>query len=412
MAVLGNPTQALARLALVPDPRVRSHLIDQFGRLGVNPRLLIDRLPTAAELGQRQGLLMALAESARGPEVWSTRDRDAAIAAARLLLGTDPDPGVHSAAELLLRRLGRDDLVRAALGAATPANAPAPGQGWFIGPNGHTFAVTGPLQGWVGTPENESNHGQDEVQHYVQTSRALAVATTEVTIGQYRTFLDDNPDVKPPNAVREARDTDMAAGHINWYNAVRYCNWLSARAGLPACYPEPVAPGLRLEAGALDRPGYRLPTEAEWELFCRAGSTTARPFESADELLPRYAWTWLNSDDHTQHVARLWPNRLGLFDVLGNQWEWCHDGLNERRRATSIYPPGTPEHPAADQHEPVTIAGAGDANDATPPNVRAQRGGAFDYAPKWSRSGARYFARVFIGDSYSGLRVVRTLNPR
>jgi formylglycine-generating enzyme required for sulfatase activity len=386
-------------------------VIDQFGRLGTSPGFLIDRLPAATEPGQRQGLMMALAESALSLEAWSTRDRDAAVAAARLMLGTDPDPGVHSTAELLLRRLGRDDLVRAALGAATPANAPAPGQSWFVGPNGHTFAVTGPLEGWVGSPENESRRSQDEVQHYVRTGRALAIATTEVTVDQYRAFLKAN-DITPPDAIREARDGDTAAGYIHWYNAARYCNWLSTRAGLPACYPEPVTPGLRLEAGALDGPGYRLPTEAEWELFCRAGSTTARPFESADELLLRYAWTWLNSDDHTQRVARLWPNRLGLFDVLGNQWEWCHDGLNERRRATSIYPPGTLEQPAADQHEPVIIAGAGDANDATPPNVRAQRGGAFDYAPKWSRSGARYFARVFIGDSYSGLRVVRTLNAR
>jgi formylglycine-generating enzyme required for sulfatase activity len=355
---------------------------------------------------------MALAESALSSGAWSTRDRDAAIAAARLMLGTDTDPGVHSAAELLLRRLGHEDVIRAVRDAATPASAPAPGQGWFIGPNGHTFAVTGPLEGWVGTPENESRRSPEEVRHYVRTGRAVAVATTEVTAGQYRAFLKENSDVKPPDAAREAPDPDTAAGYINWYNAVRYCNWLSARAGLPACYPEPVASGLTLEAGALDRPGYRLPTEAEWELFCRAGSITARPFESADELLPRYAWTWLNSDDRTQRVARLWPNRLGLFDLLGNQWEWCHDGLNERRRALSIYPPGTPEQPAADQHEPVTIAGTGEASDTGPPSVRAQRGGAFDYAPKWSRSGARYFARVFVGDSYSGLRVVRTLGPR
>ena len=76
----------------------------------------------------------------------------------------------------------------------------------------------------------------------------------------------------------------------------------------------------------MKRTGFRMPTEAEWEYFCRAGTQTARPFGESTDLLSRYAWTWLNSGNQIHPVGQLLPNEFGLFDVLGNAWEWCQDG--------------------------------------------------------------------------------------
>ena len=103
---------------------------------------------------------------------------------------------------------------------------------------------------------------------------------------------------------------------------------------------------------ALEHHGYRLPTEAEMEYFCRANTSTSRPFGETEELLPKFAWTWLNSGDRLHPVGMLLPNELGLFDVLGNAYEWCHDGRDERTvGALTPYPEASIDHPANDEDD-------------------------------------------------------------
>ena len=102
------------------------------------------------------------------------------------------------------------------------------------------------------------------------------------------------------------------------------------------CYPGEIRPGMVVSRRAVGRLGYRLPTEAEAEFIARAGTETARSFGTSEELLPRYAWTWLTSADRTRPVGSLLPNEFGLFDTLGNVWEWCHDG--PPRSAPGEYP--------------------------------------------------------------------------
>ena len=103
---------------------------------------------------------------------------------------------------------------------------------------------------------------------------------------------------------------------VSWWDAVRFCNLLSARAGLTSAY--------RIDGDDVDwdtsADGFRLPTEAEWERACRAGTTGAR-YGDLDAI----AWYRANSDGRPHDVGGKEPNVWGLHDTLGNVWEWCWD---------------------------------------------------------------------------------------
>jgi serine/threonine protein kinase/formylglycine-generating enzyme required for sulfatase activity len=387
------------------DPRLRSLLIQDLARSAILPsRLLSDRLGLPGlDPAECQAILLALAEALQAGRTPLAETE--AIATARRLLREDPDPGVHSAAQLFLTRSGpARPSVLTVVESSLPLRRQDPGRHWEAGPNGHTLAVLpGPLEFCMGSCQEEPDNEPPTPPQHRRIDRSIAVATTAVTIAQFRAF---RPSYREDP--RYATPPDCPAIGINWYDAAAYCNWLSQQAGLHDssqwCYPETIGPDMAVPAGAADRPGFRLPTEAEREFFCRAGTATSRPFGYSDALLPRYAWTWLSAENHTWPVARLLPNEFGLFDVLGNVWEWCHDGQpNNDGDPYPPYPSGTRDDPAHDADP-----GRPDIHDAT---RRILRGGAFDYAPGWARSTARYNMTVSRGDPYQGFRVVRTVQP-
>lgn len=105
---------------------------------------------------------------------------------------------------------------------------------------------------------------------------------------------------------------------VSWLEAVQFCNALSRAEGLGSCYEVGDDPdGLDVHWDAV-APGYRLPTEAEWEHACRAGSSGVRYGELAD-----VAWFRGNSGGRVHDVATRTPNAWGLHDLIGNVWEWC-----------------------------------------------------------------------------------------
>ena len=92
---------------------------------------------------------------------------------------------------------------------------------------------------------------------------------------------------------------------------------------------------MSIPANVLERTGYRLPTEAEWEYACRAGAVTSRYYGNSINLLNAYAWYQANSKEHAWTCGSLLPNDLGLFDMLGNEFEWVQDNTMRKMPRTN-----------------------------------------------------------------------------
>jgi len=114
-------------------------------------------------------------------------------------------------------------------------------------------------------------------------------------------------------------DTQGPVERIRWTEAALYCNARSGKEGLKQCYNSQT---WECDFAA---DGYRLPTEAEWEYACRAGTTEDRFFKGGESELGEYAWYRLNSNEKVQKAGRKKPNPFGLYDMYGNVAEWCND---------------------------------------------------------------------------------------
>jgi len=218
----------------------------------------------------------------------------------------------RTAATLTLKR------IEDALGKLGPAPEPKSGQATLTLNLGKgvtmKLVLIRPGNFLMGSPDSEQGRKTEEgPQHQVTISKSFYVGVTEVTQAQYEAVMGTNPSKfkGPTNPVEM----------VSWDEAVEFCRRLSEKTGKTV----------------------RLPTEAEWEYACRAGSKTRFSFGDSDSALGDYAWYGSNSGGKTHPVGQKKPNPWGLYDMHGNVWEWCADWYGD-------YPKGAvtdPQGPAA-----------------------------------------------------------------
>jgi len=171
----------------------------------------------------------------------------------------------------------------------------------------------------MGSPASEEGRYDDETQHQVTLTRDYEIQTTEVTQSQFKAVMGYDPS-------DFGGCGDCPVETVRWYEAAAYCNALSDLAILDRCYDcsgsgfSVICEPSGSYSSPYDCPGYRLPTEAEWEYAARSG-TTGASYADLDDV----AWYHGNSGVETHPVGSKNPSPWGLHDMLGNVWEWCHD---------------------------------------------------------------------------------------
>ncbi len=208
--------------------------------------------------------------------------------------------------------------------------------GGFARSIGLDFVRIAPGRFLMGSPTGEGEE-KEHPQHLVEISRAFALGTREVTRAQYRSVMGNDP------SLTEGPD-DLPITYVSWLDAVMFCNRLSEMEHRPTYYRiVGVGDATAVTVKRIDGRGYRLPTEAEWEYACRAGSTTRFPFGDDESRLDEYAWFNENSERTIHRVGLMKPNVWGFYDMHGNVWEWCQDGHHDRYYESSPF--GDPQGP-------------------------------------------------------------------
>jgi formylglycine-generating enzyme required for sulfatase activity len=193
----------------------------------------------------------------------------------------------------------------------------------------------------MGSPDSDSDaEDQEKPQHTVRITQPFFLGMHEVTQAQWEAVMGDNPS--------RFKGADRPVEMVSWDDCQEFIRRLNERS--------------EQQAGL-----YRLPTEAEWEYACRAGSTTRYYFGDDDAVLGGFAWYGDNSNEQTHTVGQKKPNAWGLYDMHGNVWEWCQDWWWDYTSAMVSDPQG---------------AGQG--------SHRVFRGGGWDFHARGCRSAFRF----------------------
>jgi len=387
MMVMGKSEKVWPMLRHQVDPTMRSFLMERLAPGGVDPKILLVRLEEEKEVSVRRAILLSLGEF--GVDRLSLAERRNHLRRFLQLYRDDRDPGIHGAAEWLLRKWSASEELEKMDNSLATGKVKDDRQ-WYINGQGQTMMIVPrPDVFWM---------GEGPEKHRRKIDRSFAIASKQVTVEQFRAITGRDPSNK-----KESPTADCPATSISWYDAAEYCNKLSEKEGIDKdqwCYipnaDGTYKAGMAMPPNYLQRTGYRLPTDAEWEFSCRAGSETGFSFGEAEEILVEYGWYFVNALSKSHPVGSLKPNDLGLYDMHGNVWQWCQ----------SVYLPylkGGDNQPYKDTEDETGKI----ADDKS----RVLRGGSFISLASVVRSANRFDNAPTYRLYIFGFRVARTLPP-
>ena len=390
--------EALALLTTSAEPSLRSEIIHGLPKTGYEPGKLASFLETKREPAIQAAILLCLGNyesNALDPTLPSAISR-------RLIdeLPVNQDAALHGAAEWLLRRWGfgqQLDLAKVKIQTADPMAKTRP---WRLTSEGLTLMRIPRGVTRLGSSETEEGRAPNETFHQAEIERDLYFSSTEIPRDLFKKYLVEN---KLPLVMESPffsqislspMDPEVA---VSWFDAARFCNWLSKKEGIPEsdwCY-EPSSlvdtnrdksagytEGMLIRAGYKNLKGYRLPTVAEWEYACRANTQSTFHFGNHKRLLPDYGWFNQNSQGQLAPVYSLKPNDWGLFGLCGNTMEWCQNAT------VSSF---------SDDSSPETVTRSN----------RVFRGGSIGLGSSYCRSAARNSGIPGSHSPETGFRVVR-----
>jgi serine/threonine protein kinase/formylglycine-generating enzyme required for sulfatase activity len=356
---MNQPEEVWPLLKHSADPRARSYLIHLLGPSGVDFKVLRQQLKDQSDVTIRRALLLSLGDF--GEEDIAAGERDSLVNYLYERYSNDPDPGIHGAVEWLLRQWKQDQWLKQTdekwanekqrreqrldfiLRGFANGGPQQPVPQWYVNSQGQTMVVIpSSMEFMMGSPPTEDGRWDDErPQQRQSVGHHFALAAKPVTVDQFRRF----PKNHDPESSRRRPKPDCPVTMLSWYTAAEYCNWLSDQEGLERCY-EPneegnFDAGMKQAPNFLNRTGYRLPTEEEWECACRAGAVTSRYYGESVELLRKYGWYVENSGNRSWNVSTLKPNDWGLFGMHGNVWSWCQDRYEPSKMEKRIFRGGS-----------------------------------------------------------------------
>ena len=401
---LGERATISSVFHLAGDPEPLTQFAEAAKKKGVTPRDLLECLRLATRDAERFGLLLALGEFA--PADVSEHERREIIQTALDWYSKHPKSMIHGASGWLLRKWGQQAEVDRADQSAPDFDKTGE-RDWFVRKVGDyflTFVVFQPGSVTVGSPDTETTRRPMENQKTISIRRAIAVCDREVTRELFLEFS---------TAIGQREKTSVYGPSLQhplvgptWLEAVSFCRWLTLLARLDEsdqCYFDPdMMPDTEKETAPqpgideslwrsypknwpanLNKRGFRLPTETEWEYACRAGTTTTYSFGSDRALLSRFAW-FQQPESHP--VATLRPNPRGLFDIHGNVNEWCHNWF--------------------------AFSSADDGDGPDSGVARSMRGGCWYDNPWDCRAASRYHSQPSSIESNMGFRIVMTVDAK